>query len=383
MRHVFAVLIVTTISAAASIGSCGVSRQVESQDTIDQLVATAVESRKFPAAAIAVGSAREIAKTAGYGSYTYRDATPVTDSTLFDLASLTKVVATTTALMILTDRGQISLEDPVALHVPEFAHNGKAGVTIRHLLQHQGGLVPFRRFYLRTEAERTRTSIINSVLRDSLAFAPGSETRYSDLGFMTLGVLVERVSGTDLASFTTENIFRPLAMSSTGFLAAGRSPGDVVPTEVDTTYRDGLVQGVVHDENAHAMGGVAGHAGLFSTARDLARFAQMLAAGGTVDGHRFVSSETFAAFTNRDNFQTEHRGLGWDFKSLEGYSSAGARFGPKSFGHTGFTGTSLWVDPEARVFAVLLTNRVYPTRQNRGHIEVRPAFADAAYDFVR
>ena len=350
-------------------------------DAVDSLISASIDLRRFPAAAIAIGTDEEVVKVRGYGSHTYDDsASIVNERSLFDLASLTKVVATTTSVMLLHERGQLDLDRPVATYLPEFAANGKSAVTVRQLLRHRGGLAPFHRFY--TFPNPTRDVVVDGVLADSLHYAPGEAERYSDLGFITLGLLVERVSGQTLAEFTRDEIFAPLGMADTGFRGTDQVDQLVVPTEYDSLFRGSLVQGVVHDENAFVMGGTAGHAGLFSTAHDLALFARMLAGRGTLDGQRFLAGATVDAFVNRDLFPPDQRGLGWDFKSLDGYTSAGALFGPKSYGHTGFTGTSLWIDPDARVFAILLTNRVYPTRANRGHIAVRPEFGDAAFELA-
>lgn len=347
---------------------------------VDSLLEAATANQLVPAAAAAWGTSERIVGSGGYGSFTYTDPTPVTDTTRFDLASLTKVVVTTTAVMLLAEGGHVHPDSTVASYVPEFGANGKDGVTIRHLLQHRGGLAPFRRFYLQPDAEAA--DVVEAILGDTLVYLPGTDQQYSDLGFIVLGLVVERVSGSDLATFADLNIFRPLRMTRTGFRETDGSDSWVVPTEIDTVYRDRLVQGEVHDENAFLLGGTAGHAGLFSTASDLARFARMLLGNGTLDDRRFLDSTTVAAFTNRVHFAVEERGLGWDFKSLEGYSSAGSRFGSASFGHTGFTGTSIWLDPAADVFAILLTNRVYPSRENRAHLELRPRFADLAHEAV-
>jgi len=344
------------------------------------LLEAATTNQLVPAAAAAWGTSERIVGSGGFGSFTYTDPTPVTDTTRFDLASLTKVVVTTTAVMLLVESGRVHPDSTVSSYLPEFGVNGKDGVTVRHLLQHRGGLAPFRRFYLRPGIEAA--DVVEAILSDTLVYEPGTDQQYSDLGFIVLGLVVERVSGSDLATFADLNIFQPLGMTRTGFRATDGTDTWIVPTEIDTVYRDRLVQGEVHDENAFLLGGTAGHAGLFSTATDLARFARMLLGNGTLDGRRFLDSTTVAAFTNRVHFAADERGLGWDFKSLDGYSSAGSRFGSASFGHTGFTGTSIWLDPAADVFAILLTNRVYPTRENRAHVELRPQFADAAYEAV-
>jgi CubicO group peptidase (beta-lactamase class C family) len=372
------------VSLALAVSACdnpsiGSVDQVPT-DPVDSLLTSAIAARNFPAASVALGSGDHLVKSAGYGTFSYDDGTPVTDTTRFDLASLTKVVATTTAMMMLVESGRVNLDEPVANYVPEFGSNGKSVVTIRHLMQHRGGLVPFRRYYL--EPNATRESVLHAILGDTLVYKPGEAERYSDLGFIVLGLLVERVTGMGLAAFARDSIFVPLGMHATAFRPTDGTDAYVVPTEIDSVFRQRLVQGEVHDENAFVLGGAAGHAGLFSTARDLARFARMLLGNGNLDGLRFLHSTTVAEFTRRDRFTQGERALGWDFKSIEGYSSAGEHFGGSSFGHTGFTGTSIWMDPEADVFAILLTNRVYPSRRNTGHTQIRPKFADLAFEMV-
>ena len=349
-------------------------------DPVDSLLISAVAAHNFPAASVALGSADRLVKSAGYGTFTYDDKTPASDTTRFDLASLTKVVATTTAMMMLVERGHVDPDEVVVTYLPEFGSNGKSTVTVRQLLRHRGGLVPFRRYYL--EPNASRESVLQAILGDTLVYQPDKDERYSDLGFIVLGLLVERVTGMDLATFARDSIFVPLGMHATAFRATDGTDAYVVPTEIDSVFRQRLIQGEVHDENAFVLGGTAGHAGLFSTAKDLSRFARMLLGNGALDGLRFLDSTTVAAFTRRDHFPHGERAMGWDFKSIEGYTSAGKHFGASSFGHTGFTGTSMWIDPEADVFAVLLTNRVYPSRRNTGHVQIRPKFADLAFDMV-
>ena len=232
---------------------------------------------------------------------------------------------------------------------------------------------------------KNRADVLEAIFAEGLVYEPGTESRYSDFSFITLAVVVEKITGQDFDDYAREHIFEPLGMKQTGFLKAGTgSDTTVVPTEIDSVFRMRLVQGEVHDETAFLLGGTAGHAGLFSTADDLARFAAMLASSGEANGRPFLQPETIKLFTTPvDPTRQEHtRALGWDTKSPEGYSSAGQRFGPRSFGHTGFTGTSMWIDPDQKLFAILLTNRVYPTRENRRHVMVRPQFADFAYDAI-
>lgn len=341
---------------------------------IDSLMRSAIGSRAFPGAAVAVGRAGTIVKLDGYGYHTYEGRRPVSATSTFDLASLTKVIATATAAMLLYERGQLDLDAPVARYLPAFAQRQKGEVTIRHLLGHTSGLAPFRPYY-RSDPSITREELLEAVLGEALDFAPGSRVQYSDLGFITLMLVVEEITSQPFAQFVEREILQPLHMSSTGFRRTGHPDEAIVPTERDHHFRDRLIEGEVHDETAWMLGGVSGHAGLFSTATDLANYATMIVQGGRFDGRRFLEKETIDLFTTR---VAGSRALGWDTRSVEGYSSAGSLFSEGSFGHTGFTGTSLWIDPERDLYAILLTNRVYPDRSNTKIREVRPAFADLA-----
>jgi CubicO group peptidase (beta-lactamase class C family) len=291
---------------------------------------------------------------------------------MYDLASLTKVVATTSAMMRLYDLGKFSLDDSVANYLPAFGAGGKAGVTIRQLLLHRGGLPPFRELW---KICPDSLAALDSALATPLVARPGDTTIYSDLGMITLGALVEKLSGMSLPQFVQREFFGPLRMTNTMFTPPEYLRGHCAPTEIDTSWRRRLVWGTVHDENSAYLGGVAGHAGLFSTATDLAAFAQMLLNKGTFGGRRYISEGTMYEFLGRKTAKQE-RWLGWDMRSVTG-SSSGSRFSFHSFGHTGFTGTSLWIDPERSLAVVFLTNRVFPTRANRKIIRFRPRLHDA------
>lgn len=349
---------------------------------IDSLIRGAIEHRAFPGAAVAVGRGGSIAHLATYGYFTYESERRISTDAAFDLASLTKVVATTTAMMRLYEDGLVDLDAPVSRYVPEFGQAGKDRVTVRQLLSHTGGLIPFRPFY--SMGIRTRQGVLDAIFADSLVYEPGTESRYSDFGPITLAILIERVTGQPFARYVRENVFEPLGMWHTGYRRAGAFDPAAVPTEVDDYFRNRTLQGEVHDENAWLLGGTAGHAGLFSTITDLSRFATMLVHEGRIGDRQFIQPETVRLFTTPvDSLRRHTRALGWDTRTPEGYSSAGQLFGPRSFGHTGFTGTSMWIDPDARLYVVLLANRVYPTRDNSGHVPIRPALADLAYLSVR
>lgn len=350
----------------------------EALDRIDALVEAAIQEGATPGAALVVGRGDRVVRLRGYGRLGWEEGEPSVDprTTLYDLASLTKVVGTTSAVMLLVDRGVLELDAPVVRYLPDWGRGDprKGDVTIRHLLLHRSGLAPFRRWY--TEL-RGKEAFVQAIQEEALEVPAGTRTAYSDIGFMTLGLVVEAVSGRSLDRFLQEELWAPLGMTDTGFLPDPAQRPRIAPTEEDPV-RGGIVRGLVHDENAWAMGGVAGHAGLFSTTADLARFVRALreAAGGAAGPDAVLPSRVADLWTRRvDPGST--RALGWDTPSLNG-SSAGDYFSTLSFGHTGFTGTSIWVDRERDLWVIFLTNRVHPTRENALHIPLRRAVHDAA-----
>lgn len=337
---------------------------------LDSLGRAAVADGTAPAVAIAVGRYGRLVHLRGYGAVDrVPGSAPVTDSTLFDLASVTKVVATTTAAMILEEEGRLSLDRTVASYLPELADSAKAGITVRMLLTHRGGFEAGAPLYTRL---RGREAYLAEIDRRPLAAPPGTRTLYSDWDLVLLQLVIERVTGQTLDAFVRDRVFAPLGMRETGYLPTV-ARGRIAATEVDRA-RGGLIWGIVHDPNAWALGGVAGHAGLFASARDVAVFCQMLLNGGEYGGRRILRPETLARWTAPQD-PGSSRALGWDTPS--GTSSAGRFFSARSFGHTGYTGTSLWVDPERGLFVVLLTNRVNPTAENQRHVALRRAVADA------
>lgn len=342
---------------------------------VDSLILDQISQRSTPGAQLAVVRGDSLVYLKSYGQLAYDSAAAaVDDSTLYDLASLTKVVVTTTAVMQLVDEGRLHLDSAVASYLPEFATGGKESVTIRNLLLHNSGLEAFRPFH---DQQPDGTGVLDSILGSRLTYGTGHRTVYSDFGMITLGKVIERIAGRSLNVYAKEEIFAPLGMSHSLFLPSDSLRERCAPTEYDGRWRRHLVQGSVHDETAALLGGVAGHAGLFSTAADLSRFVRMLLGGGRLGGHVLVDPGTLTRFTTRQSLRNS-RALGWDTKSAVG-SSAGRYFSMKSFGHTGFTGTSIWVDPVARVGVVFLTNRVFPTRENR----LLPRFRAILHDAVR
>ncbi len=348
---------------------------------VDRLIDDAIARGVTPGAALAVGRHGRLVRRRGYGRTDWSpDAPAATDSTLWDLASLTKVVVTTTAIMRLVDQGRLSLDDPIGAYLPEWAAGWKKGVTVRDLLLHRGGLPPFRPFW---RTLRGRSAYRTAIADLDPEYPPGARTVYSDLGLITLGFVVEALEGRGLDAVARETIFEPLGMGDTGFRPPPGWRGGIAPTEVDTAFRHRHLRGEVHDENAWALGGVAGHAGLFSSARDLARFAGWLldaTRGRGVSPPELPTPATVRAFSRRAGPESS-RALGWDTPSER--SSAGRYLSPAAFGHTGFTGTSIWVDPDLDLFVVLLTSRVNPTRENRGHIPLRRAVHDAVASSIR
>jgi CubicO group peptidase (beta-lactamase class C family) len=334
-----------------------------------------VTGHAFPGAVIAIGRRDSVLFLHPVGRLNYLGGAPVTPRTEYDLASLTKVVGLTTAAMMLVDEGKLDLDVPVTRYVPAFVAGGDS-VTVRHLLTHSSGLPAWRPFFQRVHSRAEMFALVNA---EPLEAAPGSRMAYSDLGAMLLTEVVEGITGTRLDRFLASRLFRPLGMRDTRYLPPRGWRARIAPTEVDTTWRHRLVRGEVHDENAASMGGVSGHAGLFSTAPDLARFVQMLMRGGSAQTPRqLVRAETVALFTRADRPGFSSRALGWDTPSEN--SSAGSSLSAHAFGHTGFTGTSIWVDPEQDLFVILLTNRVNPTRNNDLIREVRRRVADLAVE---
>ena len=341
---------------------------------VDSILTRAIADSAFPGAQVVVVRNGALVANVSIGTLEYsRGSAPVNSETIYDIASLTKVVATTSAIMRLYDEGRIGLDDTVARIIPEFANNGKERLTIRNLLLHNGGLPAFKRLFLTCTSPQ---QVLDSVYQTELVYTPGDSTLYSDFDFIVLGKIVERISNTTLDSYVDSVFFRPLGMGRTMFTPDTSFWENIASTEYDSVYRKRLVRGVVHDENAFILGGVAGHAGLFSTASDLAIFMQMMVTGGSYGGVRYLKPETIRLFTTKQS-PLGTRALGWDLKTVGGYSTAGSLFSEKSFGHTGFTGTSIWADPEKKIFVILLTNRVYPTRNNAKIRRVRPAVADA------
>lgn len=378
---------------------------------VDSTIEAAIRNGATPGAALAIGRHGQIVRLRGYGRLTYAaDAAAVTDSTIFDLASLTKVVGTTSAIMKLVGEGRLHLDVPIFQYLPMWPREGNAGaITLRHLLTHTSGLPAGADLW----TNAGREARISSIAKMRLVSPPGTQTIYSDLGMVLAGAVVESVTGERLDDYLQREVFAPLEMNETlykpslkqapvadaivvdaydrsnffepfslvalwseaaGVLRplfsvqkdeAGFDAARIAPTE-------GGLRARVHDPIARSLDGVAGNAGLFSSARDLSLFAQAILEASKYDVDApFVSAAVVHEFTQR---QDNGRALGWDMPA--GRSSAGDYFSSASFGHTGYTGTSIWIDPERDLFVVLLTNRVYPTAANQKHIALRRAVHD-------
>jgi beta-N-acetylhexosaminidase len=324
---------------------------------------------------VAVGKDSALAYLRAYGRLTYDAGSPPAQAdTIYDLASLTKVVVTTTAAMILVDEGRLDLAKPVSAFLPAFRGGAKDRVTVAHLLAHSSGAAWGAPLFQELKGKEAYLKRIQAM---DLTYEPGTRMVYSDLGIILLGEILERVAGEPLDAFARRRLFDPLGMNDTLYRPGPALLSRIAPTEQDP-WRGRLIRGEVHDENAFALGGVAPHAGLFGTASDLARFAQMILNGGVYEHHRIASREVVERFTRPAGLPPgSSRALGWDTPS--GVSTAGTRLSAHAFGHTGFTGTSLWMDPDRGLFVILLSNRVHPTREpTSARInELRGAVADA------
>jgi CubicO group peptidase (beta-lactamase class C family) len=342
-----------------------------------EIIEKAIATRVFPACSLAVTFRGELVAHKALGRFTYNLESPaVIIANLFDLASLTKVIATTSMAMILYERGLLDLETPVLAIVPEFGdHDSRRHeITVRMLLAHSSGLPAYEKLYLRV---KNREDLLQAAFATKLSSDPATRAEYSDIGFIILGVALERIADESLDSFCQREVFGPLGMTYTTFNPAPALKDSIPPTANDHTFRHRIIQGEVQDENASVLGGVAGHAGLFSTVEDLAIFAHAMLNGG----HPILRSETVQLFSRRESTPEDtSRALGWDTPSAP--SQSGKYFSSHSFGHLGYTGTSLWIDPESQLSIALLTNRTWPDCQNQAIKKVRPAFHDAVMEAI-
>lgn len=350
-----------------------VGMSAERLATIERVVQRGLDAGGYPGASVVVGRKGYSVLQRGFGSLDWTGRSRVTvDQSIYDLASLTKVIGTTTAIMVLYDQGKIELDAPVHRYLPDFTGGLRDQVTVRHLLTHRAGLPAGRELWRIAE---TPAQARAAVLSSPIQCTPGNCYEYSDLGADILGFVAEAVSGETLDVLLDRTVFAKLGMKDTHYRLNLSDVERTAPTEI-APPRGYPLRGEVHDENAWALGGVAGHAGLFSTASDLSVFAQMLLEGGSYNGVRVIADSTVSLFTRR---AAGHRALGWD--TCDGGAGCGQYLSERAFGHTGFTGTSLWIDPDRQMFVILLTNRVHAARARRPSkviADVRNDLADAA-----
>jgi CubicO group peptidase (beta-lactamase class C family) len=341
------------------------------------LLENAIAAQAFPACSLAVTLRGELIAHKAVGHFTYDPTSPaVATDSIFDLASVSKAIATTTMAMILYERGLLDLEVPVTAIVPEFAGEDprRGEATLRQLLAHSSGLPAYEKLYLHSQ---TRDEFLHAAFSTGLTAAPGTRAEYSDIGFIVLAVALERMADEPLDAFCQREIFGPLAMSHTTFNPPKAWRDRIPPTADDRTFRNRIIQGEVQDENASVLGGVAGHAGAFSTADDVAMFAHAMLNGG----YPILRPDTLKLFTRCESTPAgTSRALGWDTPSAP--SQSGKHFSPRSFGHLGYTGTSLWIDPDRQLSITLLTNRTWPDCQNQAIRTVRPAVHDAVVEAI-
>jgi CubicO group peptidase (beta-lactamase class C family) len=345
------------------------------RDSVRAVLDRALRDSAFPGAIAVVGTKSRVITRYAVGRLDWAASPAVDEHTIWDLASLTKVVGTTSGIMQLVSSGKISLDAPVQRYLPAWTGRNKDRVTIRHLLTHTSGLPSFKAYDQQTHDPDSLAKLMFTTQLDTV---PGARMVYSDIGAYTLSRVLEEVSGQSLDQYLHDHVFRPAKMNETMFRPPFSLFPRIAPTEYDSTQRRRLVRGMVHDERAYYLGGVSGHAGLFSSAHDLTRLAQAYLNGGVIDGVSILPKAQITAFTTR---QVEDRALGW--QKPTGTNSAGRLMSDAAFGHTGFTGTSIWMDPQHDVFVILLSNRVNPTRNNQKIGRVRTQLADAVLSVVR
>ena len=374
MTHrVFLVGLVTLAPGAAA----AEAQTASPFDHIEAVVERGIMRGVYPGAVVVIGRANRVLYARGFGHHTWNpnSLAPSPDTSLWDIASISKVVGTTSAIMVLVERGQVQLDAPVSRYLPRFRGPNKEDVTVRMLLDHTSGLPSYVQFFKLTK-ERDRA--IELLYQEPLRRRPGSEAVYSDLNALLLGLLVEAVSGETLDAFVSREVFHPLGMTSTRYRPTGTDRKRAVPTG---QWRGHPIGGEVNDQNAVVFGGAAGHAGVFSTGIDLARFAQMWLNEGRTPGGRFLRAETLRQFLARRQ-EAGSRLLGWDTpeRAPNRLSVFGQLLSEQAYGHTGWTGTKMWIDPGRDLFLIFLTNRSFHPKV-RGSISelraVRSQLSDA------
>lgn len=396
---------ITFISSAPPEGTCAAEPAPALSTliaSVDDIVTQAIQERQFPGCQVLVMKRGEVLLDRSYGHLTYDSLTPVTANTRYDLASVTKVAATTLMLMHLAERGMIDLDDHVSCYLPEYLGSNKENITLRQLLSHNAGLQPYVPFwekkiggdfiypicddpleqdaYGRLLYPHMTDSLNRWIIRSSLqSFKGSSKFLYSDIGFMILHQVAERASGQSMEDYLNNHFYKPMGLERTHFnpKLKGVDYADLAPTEYDHTFRKRLVWGDVHDKNAAVFNGVAGHAGLFSTSRDLGILMSMVLNEGSWKNRQYLLPETVRTFNTR-YFPYNRWALGWDKRNPK----VSSKVSDASFGHTGFTGTMVWADPTNELVFVFLTNRVYPNVHNRKLItsHTRSRIQDVVYD---
>ena len=341
-----------------------------------KIINDAIDSKLFPGAQILVVKDSEILAEKSFGYQTFEsNSTKIDLNTIYDIASLTKVVATTPVIMKLIKKKYLHLDHEIYQFYPEFKGEWKDKVTIKHLLTHSSGLKPYEEYFKNKNIKNSDDIIRDIVSKQNLLFEPGSEFKYSDLGMILLMDIAEKITGRTFSELVQSWILNPLNMKNSYFNPPVNILDVIPPTEIDNLYRNKIVKGFVHDENAFLMGGVSGHAGLFSNSYDIAKYAQTMINFGIYNGSRVFNSYSIKKTTKKQNIPYgSDYALGWDTPSIRGNSSAGDLFSKGSYGHLGFTGTSLWVDPNQKIIIILLTNRTYPTRDKLGMHKLRRDF---------
>ncbi|MBS1515546.1 MAG: serine hydrolase [Bacteroidetes bacterium] len=359
---------------------------------LENLVNKGISEKSFPGAQLYIGTDKETLLNKSFGKYTYEaDSKDVASYSLYDLASVTKVIATTAAIMQLYDNGKLNINDNVWLYIPEFANNGKEDIRIVNLLLHNSGLKAWIPFY---KTLKSKEEVLNSIYNISLDYKTGSKFVYSDLNAVLLGIIVERISGLPLDKYCKLNIFEPLGMQNTMFVPGAEKKSMCVPTENDSYWRMRQLQGEVHDETASLLEGVSGNAGLFSNTEDLYKFMRVMLQRGKyynpytrgLKEEKFANADVINLFIKKweTAAYNNSRALGWDTKPepTSYRTPCGEKFSENSFGHTGYTGTSIWCDTDRNLIVIFLTNRVYPSRDNNGIREIRPEIHNLAIDLV-
>lgn len=356
---------------------------------IDSIVNDGIAKHAYPGCQVLAMKDGKMLFRKAYGHLTYDPNSPaVTMNTVYDLASVTKMMSTTLAMMKLVETGKVKLDDPLSRYLPYLKHTDKEKITIRQALSHMARLKSFYPFWQEAkDTDDPRASVLQQITNTHLLSS--SEYVYSDLGFILLGDLVQVVSGQRLDIFVHQHFYNPMGLYHTFYnpLEHGIDSLSIAPTELDQHYRMGLVQGVVHDENAYVMGGISGHAGLFSTADDLSRLLQMLLNGGTYEGRRYLKAETIDQFNTRYfKGQSCRRGLGFDKPLITGHGGSACDEAPQSsYGHTGFTGTMVWVDPENQILYIFLSNRVHPNASPNklANMSIRTKIQSELYNAIK